>query len=465
MNLPMRADANANALAAPRASRDLEFLPAILRLQEEAPSPLPRAVLWTVLALLVALGLWAGFGKLDVVAVAEGRLVPRSQLRIVQPAEGGVMRELLVKEGDRVRAGQLLARMDMRSAEADAATAANEIAARRLQLRRIDAELTGARLAALAEDPPQLYAQFEAQREARALAQEASLAEQRTVIARARREMQAAIETQAKLAGALPVLAEQERAFERLAREGYAGKLMVAQRSRERLEAEQDLRAQEHRVGGARSAIEQAERRIVQINAGYRAQLQSERVEAEAQLARFVQELEKLSHRQRQAELRSPADGVVKDLATQTAGAVLAPGAVLMTLVPDGEALVAEVWLANQDAGFVASGQGAKLKFASFPFQRYGMLDARVVRVSADATERGADTAKAGGSIDGMRANAYAYRVQLEPFAQELRMGQVRHALLPGMQLTAEIRLAERSVIEYLLSPVQKVAVEAGRER
>lgn len=93
MNLPMRADANANALAAPRASRDLEFLPAILRLQEEAPSPLPRAVLWTVLALLVALGLWAGFGKLDVVAVAEGRLVPRSQLRIVQPAEGGVMRE------------------------------------------------------------------------------------------------------------------------------------------------------------------------------------------------------------------------------------------------------------------------------------------------------------------------------------------------------------------------------------
>ena len=439
-------------------ARRAEFLPAILQLQEEAPSPLPRAVLWIVLALVAALAGWACVGRLDVVAVAEGRLVPRSQLRIVQPAEGGVLRELLVKEGERVGAGQVLARMDVRTAEADAEVARNEIALRRLQLRRIDAELAGERLAALPEDPPRLYAQVEAQREARAHAHEAGLAEQRTVIARARRDMQAAMEMQAKFAGALPMLREQESAFERLGRDGYAGKLMVAQRSRERLEAEQDLRAQEHRVESARATIDQGERRIAQIGADYRAQLQSERVEAEAQLARLRQDLEKLDHRRRLAELRAPAGGVVKDLATQTPGAVLAPGTVLMTLVPDGEALVAEVWLANQDAGFVAGGQSAKLKLASFPFQRYGMLEARVARVSADSTERGGEAARTQGGN-------YAYRAQLELLAQELRLGEVRHALLPGMQLTAEIKLAERSVIEYLLSPVQKVAAEAGRER
>jgi HlyD family secretion protein len=235
---------------------------------------------------------------------------------------------------------------------------------------------------------------------------------------------------------------------------------MLAQRSRERHEAEQDLRAQEHRVEGARATMEQGARREAQIAAAYRAQLQSERVEAELQLARLEQELEKFSHRQRLAELRAPADGVVKDLATQTQGAVLAPGTVLMTMVPDGEALIAEVWLANQDAGFVAGGQSAKLKLASFPFQRYGMLDARVARISADSTERagnGGDGAKGGG--------AYAYRAQLEPLAQELRLGEARHALLPGMQLTAEIKLAERTVLEYILSPVQKIAAEAGRER
>ncbi|HEY8069107.1 MAG TPA: HlyD family type I secretion periplasmic adaptor subunit [Burkholderiales bacterium] len=461
MKLPARPFAKPPAVA-----RRSEFLPAILQLEEEAPSPLPRAVLRIVLALICALAVWAGFGKLDVVAVAEGRLVPKSQLRIVQPAEGGVMRELLVGEGERVRAGQVLARMDVRSAEADAATAQNEIAVRRLQLRRIDAELNGTRLAMLAEDPPRLHAQVEAQREARVLAQEAGLAEQRTVIARARRDMLAAQETLGKLAGALPVLVEQERAFERLARDGYAGRLMLAQRSRERLEMEQDLRAQEHRVEGARAAIDQGERRVAQIAAGYRAQLHGERIEAETQLARLVQELEKLLHRQQLAELRSPADGVVKDLATQTPGAVLSPGTVLMTLVPDGEALVAEVWLANQDAGFVTEGQNAKLKLASFPFQRYGMLDARVARVSADSTERGGETAKTAGA-DGTRPSgvAYAYRAQLEPLTQELRVGEAYFALLPGMQLTAEIKLAERTVLEYVLSPVQKIAAEAGRER
>jgi hemolysin D len=454
MKVPARKDSPAAGLPARRS----EFLPALLQLQEEAPSPLPRAILWTVIALVGALAVWASVGRLDVVAVAEGRLVPKSQLRIVQPAEGGVMRELLVREGERVRSGQVLARMDVRAAESDAATAQNEIAMRRLQLRRIDAELGGAPFSIAPEDPPRLFQQVNAQREARVHAHEATLAEQRTVIARARREMQAATETQTKLAGALPVLVEQEKAFERLARDGYAGKLMVAQRSRERLDAEQDLRAQEHRVEGARSAIDQGERRIAQLAASYRAQLQGERVEAESQLARLQQELEKLSHRQRLAELRAPADGVVKDLATQTAGAVLAPGTVLMTLVPEGEALVAEVWLANQDAGFVSGGQSAKLKLASFPFQRYGMLDARVARVSADSTERSGEVART-------QVSSYAYRAQLEPLTQELRLGEARHALLPGMQLTAEIKLAERTVLEYLLSPVQKVVAEAGRER
>jgi len=461
MSLPARPSSTVPSAAA---ARRAEFLPEILQLQDETASPLPRIVLWTIVALAAALAVWASVGKLDVVAVAEGRLVPRSQLRIVQPAEGGVMRELLVKEGERVRAGQVLARMDASAAEADAATARNEIATRRLQLRRIDAELAGGALASSPEDPPRLLAQAEAQREARVQAHEAGLAEQRAAVARARREMQAAGETRAKLEGALPLVQEQERAFQKLARDGYAGRLMVAQRSRERLDLEQDLRAQEHRVEAARATAEQGERRIAQLVTAYRAQLQAERAEAETQLARLEQELEKLNHRQRLAELRAPADGIVKDLATQTPGAVLAPGTVLMTLVPEGEALVAEVWLANQDAGFVAAGQRAKLKLASFPFQRYGMLDATVSRVSADSSER-ADAARAPGGIDGTRTSAYAYRAQLEPLAQELRLGEARHALLPGMQLTAEIRLAERTVLEYLLSPVQKVAAEAGRER
>ena len=451
MKLPVRA---CDALPGSRE----EFLPAIALLGEHAASPLPRAVLWTVIALLVSAGIWMALGRLDVVAVAEGRLVPRTQLKIVQPVEGGVLRELLVSEGERVRAGQVLGRMDVRLTQADATAIEAELALRQLQLRRIHAELQGEPLAKLAHEPQALYAQVEAQREARVRAYENGLAEERAVIAKARGEMQAAQETRAKLAGALPVLIEQERAFERLAKEGFAGKLMLSQRSRERLEAEQDLRAQEHRVTSAHAAIEQAERRMAQLGANYRAQLSTERIEAERERARLAQEIEKLLHRQSLAELRAPVDGVVKDLATHTPGSVLVPGAVLMTLVPAGESLLAEVWLQNQDAGFVRAGQPAKLKLASYPFQRYGMLDGRVVRVSADSTERGGNDPARPGAVS-------AYKAIVELTAQELRVGEAAHSLLPGMQLSAEIRLAERTVLEYLLSPVQKVASEAGRER
>ena len=127
-----------------------------------------------------------------------------------------------------------------------------------------------------------------------------------------------------------------------------------------------------------------------------------------------------------------------------------------MTLVPEGVPLEAEVWLQNQDAGFVRAGQPARIKLASFPFQRYGMLEGRVLRISADSTDR---------AEPGRSAGAYAYRALVELASQELRVGESAHALRPGMQLSAEIRLAERTVFEYLLSPVQKVAAEAGRER
>ncbi|MGE0876243.1 MAG: HlyD family type I secretion periplasmic adaptor subunit [Burkholderiales bacterium] len=436
--------------APPAQAAGHDFAPAILALQAEPPSPLPRAVLWLVLGFLAALGLWAVYGRLDVVATAEGRLVPAAQLKIVQPAEGGILRALLVREGDRVTAGQLLARMDIHAAEADARSVGAELALRRLQLRRIEAELAGVPLAPREGDPAELYAQVEAQRDARVRAYENSLAEERAVIARSRREMQAAAETREKLAAAMPHLREQEQAFERLAREGFAGKLMLQQRTRERIEAEQDVRAQEHKVEGARAAIDQAERRMAQLAANYRAQLRGERVETQNQVTRLAEEGEKLAYRARTAELRAPADGVIKDLATHTQGSVLAPGSVLMTLVPSDGRLVAEVWLQNRDAGFVREGQPARLKLAAYPFQKHGMLDGRVLRISADATERGREAGREAG---------YAYRALVELPASS------RFALQPGMQLAAEIRTDERSVLEYFLSPIQKAAHEAGRER
>lgn len=181
-------------------------------------------------------------------------------------------------------------------------------------------------------------------------------------------------------------------------------------------------------------------------------------MDLEARLAKLAEDAEKLAVRTRAADLRAPADGIIKDLATHTRGSVLAPGTVLMTLVPTDERLLAEVWLRNHDAGFVRAGQPAKLKFAAYPFQKQGMLDGRVLRISADSSERPAPER-------GPAPPPAAYRAMVELSANELREAGAKLAILPGMQVTAEILMPDRSVLEYLLSPVQKAAREAGRER
>jgi HlyD family secretion protein len=152
--------------------------------------------------------------------------------------------------------------------------------------------------------------------------------------------------------------------------------------------------------------------------------------------------------------------GIVKDLATHTPGTVVAPGTILLTLVPHDEPLVAEVWVDNTDAGFVQAEQKARVKLAAYPFQKYGMLDGVVKQVSADAHEK-----PESGSPASRTAQEAAYRALINLSSGHLESQGRQLRLVPGMQVNAEIHLGTRSVLEYLLSPVQKVVHEAGRER
>jgi HlyD family secretion protein len=194
--------------------------------------------------------------------------------------------------------------------------------------------------------------------------------------------------------------------------------------------------------------------------------LQSERGDIATQLEKARQELAKVEHRQRLLELKAPQEGVIKDLATHTPGTVVSPGTILMTLVPRGETLRAEVWVSNQDIGFVRPGQPAKVKLAAFPFQKYGMVDATVARVSGDSTEAPSANTRSDALFGRDRPmGPLAFRANLELQTQHLEAGDARYALSPGMQVVAEIKLGERTLLEYLLSPVRKVAHEAARER
>lgn len=431
-----------------------DFAPDILRLQNQPPSPLPRAVLWGLLALLSCLLLWAIFGRLDIIAVAQGKLVPQSAVKIVQPADAGIVKEILVREGGEVRAGQVLARMDAQFSDADGRALENELRLKSLQLRRIaaelGAELGGASLRRLTDDTPELFSQVEAQYHARRQVHVTALEAARAQRDRAEQDLRGALETESKLKQTVPLYREHDDAHQKLVSKGFIPKMTADEKARDRIEKEQELRAQGYTVQSLRAAIRQSEEQIAQVASNYRQELQDERVSAEGEYRKLQQEGRKQAHRHELLELKAPQDGIVKDIATHTPGTVVSPGTVVMTIVPKDDPLEAEVWIAHLDAGFVRPGQRAQVKLAAYPFQKYGMLEGEVSQVSPDATEP-----------DKGQHDAQGFRLP----GHFLESAGRRYKLTPGMQVTAEIHLGSRSVLEYLLSPVQKTVFEAGRER
>ena len=438
-----------------------EFYPPLIRLQHSAPHPQGRRVLWAILALVAFLIVWALLGRLDIVAVADGKLVPASYLKIVQPSEAGIVRDILVREGETVRAGQTVMRMDALITNADLDAIATEYARKRLALARIDAELTGKPFLPDVQAPAALIRETGAQYQANRDALAAALAEERSRLIKAQQELAAARQQKERLQAVLPHYREQDKAYEKLVKEGFAGSLMGSDKRRERIEKEQELAIQEYLIASAQASIDQSQKKLKQIEADYLRKLHAERNEVQAQIDKLAKELEKQQHRRELLELKAPQDGVIKDLATHTPGTVVQPGTVLATLVPREEKLKAEVWVSNEDIGFVRPGQPVKLKFATYPFQKYGVGKGTVEYVSADAQSE--EEARDKGLAGGQRPLRYKALVTLE--ANALEIDGVQYPLSVGMQTTAEILLGDRTVAEYLLSPVRKAWHEAGRER
>ncbi|MBU1777212.1 MAG: biotin/lipoyl-binding protein, partial [Gammaproteobacteria bacterium] len=300
----------------------LDFSPGLLRIQAQPPTPFARTLLYILLTLLALLLIWALFGKLDVVASASGKLIPQSYLKIVQPSEQGVIRDILVEEGQHVQAGQLLMRMDTTLTEADGKTLASDAEGKRLALRRIDAELSGRPFTRQKGDPAELYNQTRAQYQANITAYETALAQERSLQDKARSDLAAAETIRSKLLQTLPHYRQQEEAYDKLVKEGFASKIMGNDKVRERIEKEQDLKSQEYLIQSAQASLDQSARRLAQISADYQRQLRIERADIEDKLDKATGELTKQQYRRDLHELRAPQEcGEVSTQQNEVAGA------------------------------------------------------------------------------------------------------------------------------------------------
>ncbi len=440
-------------------------------LQTTGPDQSRRIVLWAVSLLTLILVVWAAFGQLDIIASADGKLVTQTLVKIVQPAEAGVIRELLVKEGDAVKAGQVLARLDPTLAQADRSAVANELATQQMQERRVQAELAAQPMLPQAGDDPQRYAQVHALYLAHRKAFLDSLEQEQSLLLKAEHEHHAATQVLAKLEQTLPTYQRSAESYAKLAKDGFIAGLAAEEKQRDATEKARDLDAQRATVASLSATAAAQRKKLSQLQSSYRSDLQKELSDLRARMEQLHPALGKSVYREGQMELRAPQDGLIKELGTTTVGAVVQPGAVVMTLVPQGETLYADVSIKNEDVGFVQVGQRAQIKLATYPFQRYGMLSGKVIHLGADASEaprQGTTTTTANGnvqdSVQPIPAATYKARIALD--VQRLTSPQgVSLPLTPGMQVLAEINQGQRTVLEYLLSPVKKAVQEAGRER
>lgn len=446
--------ARAELIGPKRLADEVAFLPAALSLQETPAHPAPRRAAIAVCALFVIALVWALLGQIDIVAVAPGRIVVSDNTKSLQPLEAGVVRRVLIRDGDVVRAGQLLVELDATNAAADGASVQEQLSAAVSEERRTTAlaraielnrspVLPGPARPSESRDKVQLQAEW-ADIGARLAKLGAEAAHRQAEVATVRELIN-------KLEATLPIAKQREADFRSLTEQGFMSSHAGQDRTRERIEMESDLATHRARLGEALAAVQEAN----QVRAAYLAEAQRSLSERHAQAAskreQLTQERSKTEQRARLAQLTAPVDGTVQQVAIHTEGGVVTPAQVLMVIVPKDAQVSAEVIVDNKDIGFVNAGQTAQIKLETFPFTRYGTVPATVKSVVADAVN------------DEKKGAIFPATLTLGRAAIDVDGKQI--SLSPGMNITAEIKTGKRRVIEYLLSPVQKSVGESLKER
>ena len=438
--------------AGPRRHADeAAFLPAALSLQETPVHPAPRRFALAICALFVIALVWACLGQIDIVAVAPGRIVVSERTKTLQPLETSVVRKVLVKDGEVVQAGQVLVELDATNASADGASVQEQLASAQSE----EARTTALIEALHSNHPPRMARGSSAHSQAQLQAEWQDISARLAKLAaeQARRHAEAATvnETIAKLEATLPIARQREADFKSLADQGFMSGHAGQDRTRERIEQERDLATERARLTEAQAASNET----AQSRAAYLAETQralSER-QAQAMLKRqqTTQELSKTEQRSRLTQLTAPVAGTVQQVAVHTEGGVATEAQVLMVIVPKDAQVTAEVVIDNKDIGFVNADQDVTIKLETFPYTRYGTVEARVKSVTADAVN------------DEKKGAIFPATLTLKQ--THIDVDGKRIALSPGMNLTAEIKTGQRRVIDYLLSPVQRAATESMRER
>jgi hemolysin D len=463
---------------------DMEFLAADLEIIETPPSPIRKRLILTICAFVSAALVWAWIGRIDIVAVAQGKIKPQGNVKVIQPLEAGRVASIDVENGQRIKAGDVLIEMDPADAKADELDMAATLAAWRAETVRRRAAIDIARRPVpfvlpkiswpndvpasnrsreeqvLSDDIDHLSASLTgigAQIDQKAIERDgldATIASQRELIDTLQLRVDIRGTLVEKGAGSKVSLID---ALERVQTEKTTLKSQIGQRD----QADANLKV-----------LDQEKQKSI---AAFIAENSQKLADAKRQVDDYEQRLVKTRLKSGRLALTSPIDGVVMGLSVTTAGQVLSSGEEVMRIVPRDAKLEIEAYLANKDVAFVKPGQKAVIKLEAFPFLRYGTILATVDHVALDAipepdaqaTE--GDPTKANRSIrtfaGAQRVQNLVFPVKLTPDRTTMTIDGEAVPLTPGMAINVEITTGSRRILEYLFSPLIETASEAFKER
>lgn len=460
-----------------RTRDELAFLPAALEIVDTPPPPLVGAMGATVMVIFCVVLAWACLGRIDIVASAQGKLVSSGRTKIIQPFETGVVREIHVRDGQSVKAGDVLIELDPTMNEAESQHLQGDLVAAELDVARLAAALSEEPNPATAFHPPEGASAARIATQRQFLMHQ--LDEHRAKLAaldRQKMQKEAELATVAsavkKLETVLPVLRQRVEIRQILLSRQIGSKANYLELYQSLVEMEQELAVQKNKIQESEAAVAAIVQAEAQADAEYRRTLFGELTEAQRKAAGLREDLVKATQRTKLQVLTAPVDGAVQQLSVHTIGGVVTPGQALLAVAPADAHIEIEAMVSNRDIGFVHAGQDAEIKIDTFNFTKYGLIHGRVLSVSQDAIARNKPQDKADGQTVGSENETsepkgqelvYAARIALDRTQMQVEENLVN--LSAGMAATVEIKTGARRIIDYLLSPLLKYSQESLRER
>ncbi|EEE35358.1 type I secretion membrane fusion protein, HlyD family [Rhodobacteraceae bacterium KLH11] len=440
-----------------RDGREREFLPSALEVLETPPNPISR-MLGLLIGTLVVSGIaWSYFGRVDIVVVAQGQLVPVGGVKVIQPFESGTVRSIEVYDGKRVQAGDVLIELDPTDSLSDAGQLAEElaeasanIARLRVLLDHIDGEEGGVIEPSAYFDQNKLRVSLY-QLQADKIGFEAQVSSFQAEIERNFAEEAAILAELEKQQALLPLLEVQETELNSLLEKGLTPKQRVLEMRARRIETSQDIIVQQYRLAEIQASTRAQGRTLEKFTADTRSEFVAQLIEAEKTFNQTKLALQTVERQKELNSLKAPVNGTVQQLSIHTVGGVVSPAEPLMVVVPSDAELEVKSKILNKDKGFIQPGMQAEVKIDAFPFTKYGTVTGKLKSISEDAVE------------DQNLGLVFDAVVSIDK--QQLTIDGNDILLTPGMSVQAELKTGTRRIIEFVLTPILRYKDEAFRER